>query len=236
MTRERLLKARDLTVRFYTDEGQVNAVESVDIDLYDRDVLGIVGESGSGKSVTGLSVMGLIESPGRVESGTIWYRNPSLADDYAATSGVETDGEFVDVLSLPDDARRRLRADAFSMVFQDPTASFDPGYTVGEQIAEAVEVQRRAGVDAGEGPSTGEYGLTDLLSSPFVKSSRYVSEESRERAVELLEMVGLSDPAERADDYPHQYSGGCSSGRCWRRRWRATPTCSSPTSRRPRST
>lgn len=205
MSEKKLLKARDLKVRFYTDDGQINAVENVDLDLYENDVLGVVGESGSGKSVTGLCIMGLIDSPGRVDGGSIWYRNPSLLDAYGSDPSVETDGPFIDILTLPDEVRRNLRARSFSMVFQDPMESFDPSYTVGEQIAEAVEVQRRIDDDT---DTTNEYGLRELLLSTFSDSHRYVSDRSRERAVELLEMVGLSDPEQRAEEYPHQYSGG----------------------------
>lgn len=204
MNREKLLKARNLTVRFYTDEGQVNAVENVDIDLYEKDILGIVGESGSGKSVTGLTIMGLIEAPGRVDDGKIWYRNQSLAAEYESDQSVETDEEYIDILTMSDEARRRLRARSFSMVFQDPMESFDPSYTVGEQVAEAVEVQRRLANDA----SGSDYSLRELILSTIFDSYSFVSEQSRERAVELLEMVGLSDPEQRAQEYPHQYSGG----------------------------
>lgn len=205
MTDQKILKARNLKVRFYTDEGQINAVECVDLDLYENDVLGVVGESGSGKSVTGLCVMGLIDSPGRVDGGSIWYRNASLVDAYGSDPSVETDGAFIDVLTLSDEVRRNLRARSFSMVFQDPMESFDPSYTVGEQIAEAVEVQHRIDNDA---DGRGTYGLKELLFSTVSDSYTFVSEESRARAVELLEMVGLSDPEQRAEEYPHQYSGG----------------------------
>ena len=207
MTQEIILKARNLKVRFYTNEGQVNAVESVDLDLYEEDVLGIVGESGSGKSVTGRTIMGLIESPGRVDSGKIWYRDPSLVDEYATVESVSTDGDFIDVLTLPDPVRRQLRKRSFSMVFQDPMSSFDPSYTVGEQVAEAVEVQRRLEGNADANESE-QYGLRELALSTVFDSYKFLSDASRERAVELLEMVGLSDPEQRAEEYPHQYSGG----------------------------
>ncbi len=207
MTQKIILKTRDLKVRFYTNEGQVNAVESVDLDLYEEDVLGIVGESGSGKSVTGRTIMGLIESPGRVDGGEIWYRDSALVDEYATDESVSTDGEFVDLLTLPDPIRRRLRTRSFSMVFQDPMSSFDPSYTVGEQVAEAVEVQRRLEGDA-DGNEYGQYGLRELALSTVFDPYKFISDASRERAVELLAMVGLSDPEQRAEEYPHQYSGG----------------------------
>lgn len=77
-----ILSVRDLSTRFFTEEGQVNAVEHVSFDVEDGEIFGIVGESGSGKSVTALSVIDLIESPGRVTQGEIWYRNADLAEEF----------------------------------------------------------------------------------------------------------------------------------------------------------
>jgi len=199
---ESILRARDLTTRFYTESGQVNAVENVSFTLREGETLGIVGESGSGKSVTALSMIGLVESPGRVVSGELWYRNPTLAEGIRDDRPEAVDGEFVGVLQLPEETRNRLRGSAFSMVFQDPLNSFNPTLTVGEQIAEAVEVQRR-----GQRGSR-SYSLGSFVLDSIVPTKQFVSAESRDRAIELLESVGLSDPAERADQYPHQFSGG----------------------------
>ena len=103
-----VLRVRDLSTRFFTEEGQVNAVESVSFDVRENEILGIVGESGSGKSVTALSLIDLIESPGRVTAGEVWYRNPSLADEFT-----DSRPEAVDGPSVPGDVRsernRRLR-------------------------------------------------------------------------------------------------------------------------------
>ncbi|WP_115864573.1 ABC transporter ATP-binding protein [Halorussus litoreus] len=202
-----LLRVRDLSTRFFTEEGQVNAVESVDFDVRDGEVFGIVGESGSGKSVTALSIGDLVESPGRVTSGEVWYRNADLAEEIDDPEAV--DGDFVDVRQVPENVRRSLRGPSFSMIFQDPMSSLNPSLTVGEQIAEAVEVQRRARANPRSTRSrTQGYGLADMLASTVLPSRSYVSEESRERAIELLEQVGIPDPADRADEYPHQFSGG----------------------------
>ena len=93
---DELLRVRDLSTRFFTEEGQINAVESVDFDVRDGEVFGIVGESGSGKSVTALSVIDLVESPGRITSGEVWYRNPDLADEIRDDDPEAVDGDYVD--------------------------------------------------------------------------------------------------------------------------------------------
>ncbi|MFC7167758.1 ABC transporter ATP-binding protein [Halospeciosus flavus] len=204
-----LLRVRNLSTRFFTEEGQVNAVEDVSFTVREGEVFGVVGESGSGKSVTALSVLDLVESPGRVTQGEIWYRNADLADTFADEGSNVVDGEFVNVLELPEGTRRSLRGPSFSMIFQDPMSSLNPSVTVGEQIAEAVEVQRRARANPRSTRSrTQGYGLGSLLVDSIVPDREYVSDESYERAVELLDQVGIPDAAERADEYPHQFSGG----------------------------
>ncbi|WP_435128049.1 ABC transporter ATP-binding protein [Halobaculum sp. D14] len=204
-----VLRVRDLSTRFFTEEGQVNAVESVDFDVRDGEVFGIVGESGSGKSVTALSVIDLVESPGRVTDGEVWYRDADLAESFADRVPDAVDGDFVDVLRLPKAARRSLRGPSFSMIFQDPMSSLNPSVTVGEQIAEAVEVQRRASANPRSTRSrTQGYGLGKLLADSLLPNRSFASSASHERAVELLDQVGIPDPAERAEEYPHQFSGG----------------------------
>ena len=204
-----ILEVRDLSTRFFTESGQVNAVESVSFDVGESEVFGVVGESGSGKSVTALSVVDLVESPGEVTSGEIRYRNADLADSVADDHPEAVDGDYVDVRRLPSRMRRTLRGPSFSMIFQDPMSSLNPSLTVGEQIAEAVEVQRRASSDPRSTRSrTQGFGLGDLLVGTIFDSREFVTAESRERAVELLDQVGIPDPEERADEYPHQFSGG----------------------------
>ena len=204
-----LLRVEDLTTRFFTEEGQVNAVESVSFSVEAGEVFGIVGESGSGKSVTALSLIDLVESPGRVVDGQIWFRAPTLAERVRENGRGTVDGEMVDLRSLGERERRALRGTAFSMIFQDPTSSFNPSVTVGEQIAEAVEVQRRARMNPRSTRSrTQGFGLAQFAVGAVLPSRGYVSEPSMARAVELLELVGIPDPAERAEEYPHQFSGG----------------------------
>ncbi|QLD87408.1 ABC transporter ATP-binding protein [Natronomonas halophila] len=203
------LRIEDLSTRFFTEEGQINAVESVSFDVEEGEVFGIVGESGSGKSVTALSIIDLVESPGRITDGAVWFRSPDIADRVADETPEAVDGEMVDLRELGDAERRALRGTEFSTIFQDPMSSFNPSLTVGEQISEAVEVQRRATANPRSTRSrTQGYGLAKFLADSVLPSRDYVSEEAHARAVELLEMVGIPDPAERADEYPHQFSGG----------------------------
>ncbi|MGZ0746677.1 ABC transporter ATP-binding protein [Haloparvum sp. AD34] len=204
-----LLRVENLSTRFFTDEGQVNAVEDVSFTVGEGDVFGVVGESGSGKSVTGLSLIDLVESPGRVTEGQIWYRNADLADGYRDENPELVDGDFVDVRRLPESERQGLRGSSFSMIFQDPMSSFNPSITVGEQIAEAAEVQRRASNrPRSTRARTDDYSLGNYLLDSVVPGRSYVDPESYERAIELLERVGIPDPVERADEYPNQFSGG----------------------------
>jgi peptide/nickel transport system ATP-binding protein len=200
-----LLRVEGLSTRFFTGEGQVNAVESVDFTVRQGEILGIVGESGSGKSVTALSLLDLVESPGEVTAGQLWLRNADLADEFPEAA----DGPFVDLRELPERVRRSLRGPTFSMIFQDPMSSFNPSLTVGEQIAEAVEVQRRADANPRSTRSRTEgYGLGSYVVDGLLPSRDYTGEESHGRAVELLERVGIPDPEKRVDEYPHEFSGG----------------------------
>ena len=203
------LRVEDLTTRFFTEEGQVNAVESVSFEVAEGEVFGIVGESGSGKSVTALSVLDLVDSPGRVVDGEVWFRSPELAERVREETPEAVEGDAVDLRRVGERERRALRGTEFSTIFQDPMSSFNPSVTVGKQIAEAVEVQRRATANPRSVRSrTQGYGLANLVVDSLVPTRQYVDEESKARAVELLELVGIPDPAERAEEYPHQFSGG----------------------------
>lgn len=114
-----LLEVRDLTVKFYTAEGVVTAVDGLSYQIERGEKFGIVGESGAGKSVSALSLLRLIESPGQIESGEILL-----------------DGE--DILSMSDAELRNVRGNRIAMIFQDPQTALNPVYTIGEQIAEAM--------------------------------------------------------------------------------------------------
>lgn len=209
MAQRSILRIRDLSVRFFTARGQVNAVESVSFDVREGERLGFVGESGAGKSVLMQSVIGLLESPGQITNGEIWYHEPTVAEELQNSRPEVVDGEYVDLARLSEGYRRSLRGTTFSMVFQDAMSSMNPSVTVGEQVAEAVESQKRARANPRTTQSrTQGFGFWNLVSSTIFPSRRYVTSESRERAIELLSQVGIPDPEERAEQYPHEFSGG----------------------------
>lgn len=195
-----VLKVRDLKTRFFTEEGQVNAVDGISFDLKEKEVLAIVGESGSGKSVTSRSILDLVESPGEITDGEIWYHSPELVNKIQDHT-VTVEGEYVDLRTVSPAVRRSLRGNDFSVILQEPGSSFNPNLTVGEQIAEAVECAHR--LKNGE-----NYSVRDLLRDNLNPYKSFISDSSRQKAIELLTKVDIPDPVERASEYPHQFSGG----------------------------
>ena len=115
----KLLSVRDLKTSFFTHVGEVKAVRGISFDVNEGEVLGIVGESGSGKSVTSLSIMGLLQYPGRVVDGEILLK-----------------GE--DILTYSKDQMRKVRGKEIAMIFQDPMTSLNPVYTIGNQVMEMI--------------------------------------------------------------------------------------------------
>lgn len=115
----KLLSVRELKTSFFTHVGEVKAVRGISFDVNEGEVLGIVGESGSGKSVTSLSIMGLLQYPGRVVDGEILLN-----------------GE--DILTYGKNQMRKVRGKEIAMIFQDPMTSLNPVYTIGNQIMEMI--------------------------------------------------------------------------------------------------
>jgi len=126
-----LLSIRDLKVSFFTDEGEVRAVDGTTFDMYKGKTLALVGESGCGKSVTALSVLRLIpDPPGRIVGGQVLFQSR-------------------DLLKLSEGRMRSIRGNEIAMIFQEPMTSLNPVYTVGDQIVEAIELhQRKKGATA----------------------------------------------------------------------------------------
>src|SRR4030042_72700 len=116
-----LLVVRDLKTYFYTEEGVVKAVDGVDLEVYTGEVLGLVGESGCGKSVTSLSIMRLIDQPGKIISGEIIYNGK-------------------DLLKLSKKEMSAIRSNCISMIFQQPQTALNPIMMVGDQIAEVLKI------------------------------------------------------------------------------------------------
>lgn len=116
-----LLDVHDLETVFHTRDGTVRAVDGVDFSIKEGETVGLVGESGSGKSVTALSVMGLIQSPGEIVDGSVEFNGRDLLD-------------------LPERELQQLRGDDLSMILQHPTKSLNPVFKVGAQITETLRV------------------------------------------------------------------------------------------------
>lgn len=114
-----LLEVEHLTTEFPTEDGVVTAVDDVSFSIDEGERTAIVGESGAGKSVTALSLMRLIENPGRIESGTIRFKG-------------------TDLLEMSESEIRSVRGNEIAMIFQDAQTALNPVYTVGEQISEAI--------------------------------------------------------------------------------------------------
>ena len=117
---ETLLQIRDLKTYFHTESGVAKAVDGVDLDIYQGEVLGLVGESGSGKTVTALSILRLIPNPpGEIVSGSITFKNQEL-------------------LELSWEEIRKIRGSEISMIFQEPMTSLNPVFTIGMQLSEMI--------------------------------------------------------------------------------------------------
>jgi oligopeptide/dipeptide ABC transporter ATP-binding protein len=157
---EPLVSIENLHVRFHTYAGQVHAVNGVSFDIQRGEVFGLVGETGCGKTVTSLSLLRLIPPPGEIVAGRITF-----------------DGQ--DLLALSESEMRAIRGARIAMIFQDPAASLNPVFSVGEQIELVIRQHQRV--------------------------TRRVA---RRRALEMLETVGLPDPPRLLRTYPTELSGG----------------------------
>lgn len=156
-----LLEIKNLHLQFKSDGGLALVLDGINLKVQKGETLGLVGESGCGKSVTGLSILQLIPNPpGEITQGEIIF-----------------DGE--NLLQKSINEMREVRGGQIAMIFQDPMVSLNPVYTIGNQIAEAIDLHQPKG-----------------LSSTW------------QGVVDSLDSVQIADPASRAHNYPHQFSGG----------------------------
>ncbi len=158
--RDPVLEVRDLVVEFTTEDGPLRAVDGVSFSIGRGEIVGLVGESGAGKTLTSEALLGLIRCPpGRV-GGEVRFRGRNL-------------------LALEEPALARIRGKEIAMIFQNPGASLNPVFRVGDQLVEAMALH------LGDGRGV-----------------------LRRRAAQILTRVGIPSAAARARDYPHQFSGG----------------------------
>ena len=161
MSEKELLRVDHLSIVYQTDLETVYAVNDISFTMEEGETLGLVGETGAGKTTTALGIMGLLpKRTARVTGGSVAYRGRSLQE-------------------LPPKEMLAVRGKQISMIFQDPMTALNPVLTVGDQIAEALQLH-----------NTGDMS----------------SDQIKEKVAETLEMVGI--PRERANEYPYQFSGG----------------------------
>lgn len=157
---EALVKVENLETTFFTRQGAVRAVDKVSYSIPKGKVLGIVGESGCGKSVTAFSILGLLESPGRVTGGKVLFKGH-------------------DLLQMQERELQQIRGNQIGMIFQEPMTALNPVLTIGYQIIEQIRAHEKVS-----------------------------KSEASDRAIDLLKLVGIPSPEQRAKEYPHQFSGG----------------------------
>jgi oligopeptide/dipeptide ABC transporter ATP-binding protein len=157
---EKLVEISDLKTTFETNSGTVEALRGINLTIDEGERVGLVGESGSGKSVTARSILQLIDSPGEIAGGTISF-----------------DGR--DLVGLSSREMQRVRGRDITMIFQDPSMSLDPVYSIRNQMVEAIGHNRNVG-----------------------------DRRAEEIAVEYLELVDMPNPERVLSSYPHELSGG----------------------------
>jgi peptide/nickel transport system ATP-binding protein len=157
---ETLLKIEGLKTYFFTEAGIVKAVDGMSFDVRKGESLGLVGESGSGKSVTALSVLRIVPKPGRIVEGKIEFKGENL-------------------LTKTEKQMQALRGSDIALIFQDPSSSLNPVYSVEKQLRDV------------------------LLAHQSIPK-----EETHGKIVELMSLVGIPDAEIRMREFPHQFSGG----------------------------
>ena len=157
---EPILSIHDLHITFTTPRGLLRAVNGISFDVQPGEIFGIVGETGCGKSITGLSVMQLLPESAAIPQGKITFAGR-------------------DILAQSEAQMRAIRGREIAMIFQDPTTSLNPVFTIGQQMERVIRTQMRL--------------------SP---------RQARKKAEEMLTAVGLPDVARIRKNYPHQLSGG----------------------------
>lgn len=179
-----LLEVEDLVTEFETDEGIVRAADNVSLRVEQGETLGVVGESGSGKSVTAKSIMRLVESPGVISNGEIKFKGEDLLD--------KTESQM-----------EGIRGNEIGMIFQDAMDSLNPVLTVGDQIAETLRTHNTI-----EGEGIGWLERSLLGNFLPQRSTEVQYPAAWQQSVDLMDAVGIPDPAQRVREYPHQFSGG----------------------------
>jgi len=220
----KLLETADLVTNFYTYEGVVRALNKVSLVVDHGATFGLVGESGCGKSVTARSIMQIVQEPGRIEGGKVI----AYLDEADRQRGI-------DLLKQSEAYMQGLRGDQISMIFQEPNSALNPTMSIGDQVSESflfhqkkemsVEIlDRLAAGDihslnpfkkflravyriAAENPDDLRLRILDKL--PLLKRwQKRLQKEARQRSLEIIDKLGIPNPAQVVSQYPHNLSGG----------------------------
>ena len=159
-----MLNIEGLKTYFKVENKQLKAVDGIDLSIKEGEILGLVGESGCGKTVTALSILDIVPYPGEIVRGSIFWHDK-------------------DILKASKERLREIRGGEISMIFQNPLASLNPVFTVGNQIVETLKIHK-------------------------YKDKKISKRKLYEETVELLKTVNIPDAKKRVYDYPHQFSGG----------------------------
>lgn len=224
-------KVENLHLHFDTKRGVVQALDGVEFDIREGEILSLVGETGCGKTITARSFMQLVPTPpGRYPEGRLLFRSTSdcsICRGEGCDDCFGTGREFENLLEKSQREMQEIRGNRISMIFQDPQTALNPSLTVHNQVAEAIlahheeEVLQGAGVDLDAVPfpldrvvrkqASADRSWFDRLVGqipPLRKHSRAIRRTVRNTAVEILEDTQIPNPGEVLDNYPHELSGG----------------------------
>jgi peptide/nickel transport system ATP-binding protein len=219
-----LLETVDLVTNFYTYEGVVKALNKVSLVVDHGSTFGLVGESGCGKSVTARSIMQIVQEPGRIEGGKVIV----YLDEADRQRGI-------DLLKQSEAYMQGLRGDRISMIFQEPNSALNPTMSIGDQVSESflfhqkkemsVEILDRLASGeihslnpfkkflravyrvAAENPD--DLRLRILNKLPLLKCwQKRLQKEARRRSLKIIDKLGIPNPAQVVNQYPHNLSGG----------------------------
>src|SRR4030042_5162764 len=163
MTEDRkpILEIKGLRTQFFLHEGTVTALDGIDLTIYENESVGLVGETGCGKSMTAFSILRLVPNPGKITAGSIKFKG-------------------VELTKLTPEEMRGIRGRLISMIFQDPSTSLDPVFTIGSQLGEVISLHQNI----------------------------YDKAALRGKILEVLKLVRIAAPESVVRQYPHELSGG----------------------------
>jgi len=179
-----LLVVKDLRVNFYTYAGVVKALDGISFEVHKGEAFGLVGETGCGKSVTAASILRLVDKPGRIVSGDVFFEGKNL-------------------MELSENEMRKVRGGEITIVFQDPMTYLNPVLKIGDQIAETILEHQDLTAEALK------IGVTESREASSNKPSRKTLKKvALGRVEKALKTVKMPNPETVIDQHPHELSGG----------------------------